>query len=53
MCLALNDDELFVEYNASDTVDFTDRRGTSFDAASDFSGMHEVRCVLAEYSDYS
>lgn len=46
MCLALSDDELFVEYNTSDAVDFTDRRGTSFDAASDFSEMHEVRFVF-------
>lgn len=52
MYLALSNDELFVEYNASDAVDF-DRRGTSFDAASDFSEMHKVLCVLAEYFDYS
>lgn len=44
MYLALN--ELFVEYNASDAVDFSDRRGTSFDAASDFSGMHKVFVVF-------
>jgi len=31
MCLALGDDEIFVNYNASDAVDFTDRKGTGFD----------------------
>jgi len=51
MCLVSDDDKIFVKYNASDAVDFTDRRGRVL--MSDFSGMHEVRCVLAEYFDYS
>lgn len=42
-----------MKYNASDAVDFTDWKGIGFDVASDFSGMHEVRCVFAEYFDYS
>lgn len=34
-------------------VDFAEWKEASFNAASGFSGMHEVRCVLAEYFDYS
>lgn len=52
--LAYSDDyEIFVKYDASDAVDFTEWGGMDFNAASVFSGMHEIRCVLAEYFDYS
>jgi len=52
MCLALGDDKIFVKYNASDAVDFTEVEEERV-LMTDFSGMHEVRCVLAEYFDYS